>query len=449
MIVSVLKNRLAIWNGIFHDGPAWINGDRVRRFLPKTPYKSPTIAIALWIYGWYLRKFTVPGRLLLLVGGMIMVYSVTLFRTPIRYIMISLAGLVFCDFITGAMFRPRIKINRQTPERIKAGAPARIKYIIENLSRFPVFWLSLDNIQTPSGFSFANGPAAIDYIPGRGKVELTTEIIADQRGELLLPRPIADSTFPFGLFKWAKSGGGRDTVIVHPAYEPLDSLSLPVGIKFQNLEAAILSHVGESMDFHSCREFRDGDDPRHIHWPSTAKTGEIVVKEYQEEYVSRVALILDTRQPSRPFWRSFLWPGGDKEAKNNFDAAVSLTAAIAECLARRDLVVDIFAAGDAVFHLKTGRGQSNFNHILDILAMLKPEAGKSLTDLKPTVMAEVGEIGAAVAVLLDDSETSRSFIDELSGYAVAVKTILIGDGADSMVGTVIPPAMVAKGGLKI
>lgn len=47
------------------------------------------------------------------------------------------------------------------------------------------------------------------------------------------------------------------------------------------------------MDFYGCREYRTGDDPRKIHWVASAKHAQFVVKEFQEEKLSRAALVMD------------------------------------------------------------------------------------------------------------------------------------------------------------
>ena len=54
------------------------------------------------------------------------------------------------------------------------------------------------------------------------------------------------------------------------------------------------SSVGESEEFVSLRDYRRGDPMRHIHWKSWAKTGKPIVKEFQDEFFVRHALILDT-----------------------------------------------------------------------------------------------------------------------------------------------------------
>lgn len=59
------------------------------------------------------------------------------------------------------------------------------------------------------------------------------------------------------------------------------------------------SSTGDAIEFVGTRDYREGDPPRNIHWRSWARRGAPVVKEYQEEYFCRIALILDTFLPAR------------------------------------------------------------------------------------------------------------------------------------------------------
>ena len=89
-------------------------------------------------------------------------------------------------------------------------------------------------------------------------------------------------------------------MLVYPRYHTLDSLPLPIGRRYQPGGIPLASEVGDSLEFVGTREYREGDPPRKIDWRSYARLGRPVVKEYQEEYFSRIALVLDTYLPRRP-----------------------------------------------------------------------------------------------------------------------------------------------------
>jgi uncharacterized protein (DUF58 family) len=238
---------------------------------------------------------------------------------------------------------------------------------------------------------------------------------------------MVDSAFPFCIFKWARTAGSRGKLIVYPDYTPLKSLKLPVSRKYQPEGTSRISKVGESMEFHGCREFRNGDEPRHIHWKSSARAGELIIREFQEEHLSRIALITDTFvKPERPLLKPFI----KKKIPPEFEAALSLTAAFAEHLARRDYVIDLFAAGPEVYHFQSGRSLSYLDNILDILACVQPDYHNPLKKLTPAVLSELTGIGSAVVILLEWNEHRKKFIEALRERGVNVKPVIIGKKAE-------------------
>ena len=92
------------------------------------------------------------------------------------------------------------------------------------------------------------------------------------------------------------------------------------------------------------RDYRPGDPPRHIHWRSWAKMGRPIVKEFEDEFFVRHALILDT------FCEA---PEADR-----FEESVSVAASFACSLQTQDSLLDLLFVGPAV--LKGHRNCRNY-----------------------------------------------------------------------------------------
>jgi uncharacterized protein (DUF58 family) len=207
---------------------------------------------------------------------------------------------------------------------------------------------------------------------------------------------------------------------VYPAFTPLISLDLEAGQRYHPGGVALTSHVGGSMEFLGCREFRTGDDPRHIHWRGWARTGFPVVKEFREEYLCRTALIVDTLRPERYFWDEIFAP-----VDPPFEAAVSLAAAVADHLAARDYIVDLFAAGPNVYRFRGGRSLGFLENILDILACLRPHPREPFAEFSEDLIREVAQISSALFVLLTWNETRRRLIHDMEVAGVTTRAVLI------------------------
>jgi uncharacterized protein (DUF58 family) len=220
---------------------------------------------------------------------------------------------------------------------------------------------------------------------------------------------------------------------VYPAFTELNSLTLPVGLKYQKEGISRASNIGESMDFFGTREFREGDDPRHIDWAGSARTGEIVIKEFHEEYLSRIALIVDTFVPQM---KSFRLSRKKDPYYEELESALSLTAALTDYLTRGEYIVDIFAAGNKVYHLQAGRHLSCFDNILDILACLEPNNQHPISRLSNNVREEISGIGSAMLILLGWDKEREELVDYLRGSGTALKCVVIGTPENEVPGDI-------------
>lgn len=417
--VKLRKEKMKRFWEVFLQGPEWLNTPDIYLY---SNYRSSTFAMFCWFYGLLIRKFTTPGYLIFFATIIILPYSSISLQTPARYLAFALLSMFTIDFIIGWIFRPKLKIDRKAPERARAGSEIEMVYHIKNLRRVPAWDLKLDPFQMQKGLYWQKH-GETPCLDSRKEMTLTARLNAERRGKYTIYSPIADSTFPLSLFKWSrrqkKSGSN---LLIYPNYYSLNSLNLPHGKKYQREGNSRISKVGESLDFFGCRDFRTGDDPRHIHWPSSARTGELIVREYQEEYLSRIALIVDTQVTKV---RSFRLSGRPKDYFEELEAALSLTAALVDYLTQEEYVVDIFAAGSQIYHFKTGRSLACLDSILDILACIEPNHNTPIQDLTTPVMQEISGIGNCVVILLGWNQSRKDFVRKLQHTGIALKLIII------------------------
>ncbi len=406
----------------FLDGPEWY----YTRALEKRPgnYRSATAAFIIWLFAFYCRVFTVPAQFLVPVTGMLVLYSIVAWNSPMRLVSVALFVVFFIDFIFALLFRPKLKIIRQLPRRVRAGSAFSIRYELENLRRFSAWDIKLDNYRLRPGLEVKSN-ATVGVIPPEQQVEATAEVEALRRGKYDLFSPIADSSFPLGLFKMSRrQKNSPNVLLVYPAFHELLSLDLPVALRYQKEGDSRVSKVGESLDFFGNREFREGDDPRHIDWIGSARTGELIVKEFQQEYLSRIAIIVDTYVPPV---NSFKFHFGKKQSFDGLEASLSLTSALLDYLTRGEYVVDIFATGLDVYHFKAGRHLSCFDDIMDILASLEINHQLPVNEISSSIIEEISSIGSAVVLLQGWDKERQKLISRLNNYGIVSKVIIIGD----------------------
>src|SRR5205814_5457579 len=134
----------------------------------------------------------------------------------------------------------------------------------------------------------------VPAVPPKGSAEIRAELVPLKRGYLRLTGMTVSCPDPFGLFRALKKIPAPQSVLILPKRYFLPPIDLPGKMKYQQGGVAMASSVGESEEFVSLRDYRPGDPLRHIHWKSWAKTGKPIVKEFQDEFFVRHALILDT-----------------------------------------------------------------------------------------------------------------------------------------------------------
>ena len=132
---------------------------------------------------------------------------------------------------------------------------------------------------------------------------------------------------PLGLFRAVRPIARPESLLVLPRRYPVPPIRLPGTRKFQPGGVALASSVGESEEFVSLRDYRPGDPRRRIHWKSWARVGKPVVREYQDEFFVRHALVLDTFSRTEP---------GER-----FEAAVSVAASLACTLDTGESLLDL------------------------------------------------------------------------------------------------------------
>lgn len=341
-------------------------------------------------------------------AGLMMLWGV---QPAIVFFSLCVALLVG-GLAAGLPFRPRVKLSRRLPPPVSAGDTLRYRVLVENRGRWPARKVVVEERNLPPELRPTDEPPVIEVLAPGERAEVSLSLDCSLRGAYELPWLQASSFFPSALVKWPRRTRAKDRLLVYPRFTPLARFDVPHGRNYQPGGIPIASSVGESTELAGTREFREGDRTRDIHWPSLARTGRLVVKEYQEEYFVRLAMVLDVESRS---------------ARDDalFERSLSLAAGIADVLARQEYIIDIFAAGSQVFHFQAGRALAHFEHILEILACLEAEDRLDMHALEAALLPEARKLSAVVLVMMDWDDARAELIRKLKAHGVAVRVLSV------------------------
>jgi uncharacterized protein (DUF58 family) len=177
---------------------------------------------------------------------------------------------------------------------------------------------------------------------------------------------------------------------------------------------ALASSIGDSEEFLSLREYRPGDPLRRIHWKSWAKTNIPIVKEYQDEFFVRHALILDTFQV--------------EENHEFFEEAVSVAASFACSIQTQESLLDLMFVGPEAYCFTSGRGLAHTDKMLEILASVIPCRDKPFSTLHSLVLERAALLSGCICVMLSWDADRQKLVHHLHALGLPLLVFVITGG---------------------
>lgn len=240
-----------------------------------------------------LAGLTTRGRSFLAAGVAAAVCAYVLGQPNLLRVGLLLAALpLICAAV---VYRTRYRVagsRRLAPARVPAGNEARVHLRMDNVSRLPTGLLMLQD-KVP----YVLGPRprfVLDRVEAGGRREVSYRVRSDLRGRYPLGPLQLRLSDPFGMCELTRSFSTYDTLTVIPKVEALPPVRLSGEAKgYGDGRQRSLALAGE--DDVIPRGYRYGDDLRRVHWRSTARYGELMVRREEQPQRARCTVLLDTR----------------------------------------------------------------------------------------------------------------------------------------------------------
>jgi uncharacterized protein (DUF58 family) len=310
-------------------------------------------------FGRQLREWLRPPRRLRFTraGGFFTIGVIALgfatLNTGNNLLYLLLGGLLGLIVVSGWLSEQAIRsvrIVRRTPHGI-AGEPLTLSYEVHNgKRRLPT--LSLELIETDAPIV-----AFLPMVAAGRSAFARVEVTFRRRGVYRLHRFTLSTTFPFGLFVKERDVVFPGSVVIWPRTDRRVREARKGGIRARRSGVETSAVAGGRGDYRSLRPYTPGDDPRDVHWRSTARYAQPVVREYERDAAETLWLAVELRTADA------------EAAEHAIEIAASLAArAVARgerlALVTNDTVID------------AGAGGAQLERVLDALARarVRPDA---------------------------------------------------------------------------
>ena len=390
-----------------------------------------------WVYYW-LVAHTTP-RLFLFVGsalGPVLLLVLVGFENRVLPLAFAVLAWVAVNVVLGIVWRPRLEVTANTPSRVECGSRFETRYTVRNTGRRCARDLAVDTLIFSDWMSLRRERAHLACLPPGASETLSATGVALARGVFTLPALRYDSAFPCGFWRWGRTDSRHERRLsVYPRYARLASFDIPLGTRNRQELSAARELAREALEFHGCREFREGDALRHVHPRSSARLGVPVVKEFQAEGRSRTAVLVDTHAGSG---RERLRAVFTRESP--VEAALSLAAAVADALSSTDRVLEMLVAGPDIYRFVSQGRAGYLEAVLDILAAVEPSRADPLDRLEPLLLDEIHAIQSVCLILTGWDRRRESLARTLDVWGVGLKVVLLTGRGGGPAG--VPPEVV-------
>lgn len=309
----------------------------------------------VWIhlYAWRRIRFT-SGGLAFTLGAFAVGFAAMNTGNNLLYLLLGamLGSITVSGWLSERAIRG-LEIRRETPHAVTVGQDLRLTYHVRNHKRrLPSLALEILEKGLPHAAFLVNVRAGSEAV-----VHSRNRFL--RRGTFPLGTVTLSTAFPFGMFRKERDLEIPGEIVVWPrSGRPVRTAS-PTGGRVPTLTTSAAGSAGSRGEYRSLRAYRPGDDPRDIHWRSTARLREPVVREYERDGARTRWICLDIR-------------GAPDDAA---EVAVEVAASLAARAATEGHPFGLIA-GDVL--VDPGEWSGQLTRVLDVLARVdfRPDASE-------------------------------------------------------------------------
>lgn len=311
-----------------------------------------------------------------------------------------------------------VRISRTIrPSRLPEGTEARVAVSARNHDRRPSPVVVVKDRFESGGVAAAFGVAPLE--PGEVRAA-TYRLPAARRGLYRLRALEIELCDPFGLARVVRVGAPGGSLTVHPRVDFVAQSSIPSDSdRDRRVPLPVLGRGGD--EFYGLREYQPGDDLRQVHWASTARVDELIIRQPENLWRGRTTVIVDARTGAH----------NDR----TFESALSAAATLAVSTLRAGMQARIVFTGGV--DTGYGSGPGHEATVLDTLAVSNRRPGSRLSEEVRFV-----EHGGPLVLITTDASSPQEIgaVLRRTGRASAAVVVFLRDsgaGGETLKSTMI------------
>jgi uncharacterized protein (DUF58 family) len=326
-------------------------------------------------------------------------------------------------------------------DRAQVGGVAEQRLDLRSRVPIPRVWIEFVDGGTFPGYRAGR---VVD-LGWRGRRAWAIEAPCRRRGLFQFGPATISGSDPFGLFRSTRSIGEVRSILVYPRTVDLTGLALPAG-QFLGGDRRRVGWHQTTAHVSGVRDYRPGDSVRHVHWPSTAHAGRLMVKEFDVEPIADVWIFLDLE--------SSVQRGSGDESTEEY--GVTIAASLGRHFLTQGRSVGLVAIASEHRILAVDRGQRQLTKLLEDLAVVRADGDVPIAAVLASESDRVTRNAAVIVVTPSLDErwpfVLRGLRDRgIETAAVVLEAVTFGeaDGSLLLVGALatcgVPSVLVKRG----
>jgi len=288
----------------------------------------------------------------------------------VYYAFSSTIALILLSYLFSRLIIINLEVKRELPER--AYEDEVITIFIKVRNRIPILDQS---VEIQDFFTAGENARRIKtmYLNGlsEGKVQFSYQERCFKRGRYRIGPFLIKIFDPLGLFYYQREVPEFSSLTVYPRLFPVHSLPFVLGHLAPRFGEQTTRISGDYEEFYGIREYQQEDGWRRIHWRSTARLNELMVRHFEQSSQWKSILVLDASSQNES--------GFGKE--NTFEYAIKVLASLMKYLLERNASFGLLSSTKEPLYTPIDRGNDHYYRILESLAAIQADGQMEIEEL--------------------------------------------------------------------